>query len=193
VDGNKKPGKEDHLLKGFAQRSLGRGYTSFQHQSGVKTRVDELFEGICCLKPELIKKKGGSITTYCESLGLLPGDKDTLLRAINAGVKQLVLEKLFGKRLEESGRPNTPHAISAFTALNSHAFSRLRFEEIPSFIDLILPCISEAEVATVGPPTGSDGSEHLHVADALVSLSIWFMDFQSAYDGKPPPLPLALI
>ncbi|KAL2859815.1 uncharacterized protein BJX67DRAFT_368732 [Aspergillus lucknowensis] len=184
VDGRKKPGKEDQLFKGFAQRSLGCGYISFQRGSGGNTRVDELCEGICCSKPELIKKKQKSITQYCESLGLKPDDKETLLRAINAGVKQLVTEKLFGKRLEESGRPNMPGAISAFTALNMHAFSRLRFEDIPSFIDLIVPHIPQAEARIIEPPTGSDGSEYSHVADSLISLSVWFMDFQSAYDAN---------
>jgi hypothetical protein len=109
-----------------------------------------------------------------------------LLRSLRTRIfKRRQYQKATARRYDSLHTVNQYNAISAFIALYSHAFSRLRFEEIPSLIDLILPRTSEAEVATVGPPTGSDGPGHFHVADALVSLSKWFMDFQSAYDGKP--------
>jgi hypothetical protein len=184
VEGSKRPRKSDQFFKGIAQRSMGLEYTNYQLAAGEPTRVSELCEGVRYTDSRLIKKRPGIAKRYLTSTELESDEKETILRGINVGVKQLVLEELFGRRLQESGRSNLPSAISAFTALNANAFIHLRFEDFPQFIDLILPPEPEAEIPRIQLSTGPNSLESFQVPDILVSLSKWFSEFQIAYDGK---------
>ncbi|OJJ52301.1 hypothetical protein ASPSYDRAFT_37502 [Aspergillus sydowii CBS 593.65] len=184
VQGQTTAGKEDRLLRSFAQRSLGVDYTCQQRWSRPKTRVDELCESICSSDPEIrehIQRRTNEVKVYVDGLKVSADDRETWQRGINAGVKILVGEELFRRRLEEYGKPMLTDVVAAFTALKGFAFSRLRYEEIPGFIDLILPRNPNDEQASVRV-TIEQTEIQCSVADALIALSPWFARFRHTYD-----------
>lgn len=188
VQGQTNPGKEDRLFRSFAQRSLGVDYTCHQRWSRPKTRVDELCESICSSDPERrerIQRRNNEVKVYLDGLKVSTDDRETWQRGINAGVKILVGEELFRRRLKEYGKPMPTDAVAAFTALKGFAFSHLRYEEIPEFVDLILPPNPDNEQASVGLTIGQIEVQ-CSVADALVALSPWFARFRHTYDGMLP-------
>ncbi len=188
VQGQTTAGKEDRLLRSFAQRSLGVDYTCQQRWSRPKTRVDELCESICSSDPEIrehIQRRTNEVKVYVDGLKVSADDRETWQRGINAGVKILVGEELFRRRLEEYGKPMLTDVVAAFTALKGFAFSRLRYEEIPGFIDLILPRNPNDEQASVRV-TIEQTEIQCSVADALIALSPWFARFRHTYDGMLP-------
>lgn len=189
VEGRRRPGNIDKIFRGFAQRSMGRQLTRIQLTAQVKTRVDELCESICSSDPEMrarIQRRSGFNAKNLHHFRFDSEDREIVLRGINAGVKQLVVEKLLGKRLEEAGRPNRPIAISSITALNITAFNRLHFEDIPRFLDLLFLESSEVELPTNSFTTSSDscGTSFFQIPDAIVNLSQWSMEFQDTYDSE---------
>ncbi|PKX88856.1 uncharacterized protein P174DRAFT_435583 [Aspergillus novofumigatus IBT 16806] len=186
VEGSKLARKSNQFFKGMAQRSMGLKYTNYQLAAGEPTRVSELCEGVRYSDSRLIKKRPGIAKRYLTSTELKSDEKETILRGINVGVKQLVLKELFRRQLQESRRSNLPGAISAFTALNANAFIHLHFKDFPQFIDLILPPKPEAEIPRIQLSTGPNSLKSFQIPDVLVSLSKWFSEFQIAYNGKIP-------
>ncbi|GFF44582.1 hypothetical protein IFM51744_05855 [Aspergillus udagawae] len=202
VEGNDHPGREDRIFRGLAQRSMGLQFTRLQQKANKgQTRVDELCDSICSTDPEIrarIHKRTNFITKHLQHFAFSPDDKDLVLRSINAGVKQLVVEKLFEKRLKERGCPSTACAISAITALNSFSFKSLRYEDIPRFIDLIFLESSNVQVHIGSTATGPAQVGTFHVADILAVMSSTFSNLQRHYnvrcsmkeqDLEPPPRP----
>ncbi|KAA8649664.1 uncharacterized protein ATNIH1004_002335 [Aspergillus tanneri] len=187
VEGTRCPKNEDKIFRGLAQRSLGLQFTRLQYEAQTKTRVDELCESICSADPEIrarIRKRTGFITRHLHRFKFAPEERGTLLRGINGGVKQLVVETLLQKRLEEAGRSNQSVAISAITALSIFAFGHLNFEDIPRFIDLIFLESSKTELPLNSVTTMPDHprTEPFHILDIIASLSPFFSKFQDSYD-----------
>lgn len=188
VEGKRRPNNVDKIFRGFAQRSMGLQLTRLQSAAKVKTRVDELCESINSSDSQVrarIQRRSGFTAKKLHHFCFLPEDREVVLRGINAGVKQLVLEELLGRRLEEAGQPNRPAAISSIAALNISAFSRLHFEEIPRFIDLLFLESSKVEIPVDSSIARSDSSDaFFQIPDAVVNLSQWSADFQDSYDGE---------
>jgi hypothetical protein len=201
VDGQPKAGHEDRLFKAIAQLSLGRDFTLFQKETGPKTRVDELCECLCSSDPEIrarVNSRSNAVKIYLEDPQFAAEDKPILQRAINAGVKLLVIKEMFKKRLQELGKPGFADAISAFMSLNTYAFSHLRYDKLPDLINLLLPLDPNAEAPTiqlnlVTTDQGERESSEVEVTDALVGLSKWFGELQDAYDSKSLRLALVTI
>ncbi|GFF57114.1 hypothetical protein IFM51744_09097 [Aspergillus udagawae] len=198
-EGKATPSNEQKLLRGLAQRSMGIQLTQIQRKAqdvakgkGTpqgKTRVDELCDGIRLADSQTrscIQKRTGSISKMLHHFNFDPEDKETVLRSINAGVKQLVLEKLVGIWLQQSGRPNRPESVSAIAALNILYFKNLRFEDIPRFVDLLSLPFSNAEfpLASVAGWPHSRVTKHFAIADIIVALSPQFSYFQKEYDTQ---------
>ncbi|KAH2467819.1 hypothetical protein KXV25_003706 [Aspergillus fumigatus] len=186
VEGNDHPGREDRIFRGLAQRSMALQFTRLQQKANKgQTRVDELCDSICSTDPKIrarIHRRTNFITKYLQHFAFSPEDKDLVLRSINAGVKQLVVEKLFEKRLEQRGRPSTACAISAITALNFFPFKSLRFEDIPRFIDLIFLESSNVQVYLDSTATGPAQVGTFQIADILAVMSSTFSDLQRHYN-----------
>ncbi|KAL2811156.1 hypothetical protein BDW59DRAFT_60429 [Aspergillus cavernicola] len=192
IDGKTTPGKLDALFRGFAQRSMGLELTKIQHDAEMKTRVDELCESICSSDPEIrarIHRRSGIIAKKLHLFHFAPDDKEIVLRGINAGVKQLVLETLFEKRLKELGRPVKCAGLSVIAAMGIKAFRLLHFADMPRYIDLLLPPSLESEVTFILLPTNrGEETTMIPIADMIIELSPWVAKFQDVYDSTPSDL-----
>ncbi|GFG06753.1 hypothetical protein IFM61392_04504 [Aspergillus lentulus] len=190
-----KSSNERKLFRGLAQRAMGVRLTQIQRQAQdvakakgrreEKTRVDELCEGIGLTDPRTIQKRTGWISKILHHFDFDPKDRETVLRNINAGVKQLVLEKIVGMRLQQSGRPNRPESVSAIAALNVLCFKNLRFEDIPRFVDLLFLPFSSVDLPL--PPAARTPHNRVtkhFIPDIIVALSPRFLALQSEYDGS---------
>ncbi|KAF7169792.1 hypothetical protein CNMCM6106_004711 [Aspergillus hiratsukae] len=183
VEGRRVPSNEDKVFRALAQRSMGIQFTQIQHNANVQTRVDYLLESIRSSGPEMrarIHKRTNFVSKYLDRFGHAHKDREIVLRGIHAGVKRLLVEKLFAQKLQESNRPIMPEGISAFTALKVTAFDRLLFEDIPYFLDQIFR--SEVELI-VHQKEGHQRNIVLQLPDALVALSSWMQTFQKDYDN----------
>lgn len=186
VQGQKNPGSKANLFKAFAQCSLGVDYTRHEQQSKNKTRVDELCESLCSSDPKIregIQKRPNRLKHYLDALDVAEYDKETWQHGINAGVKILVAEELWRKRLEMYDQPLLTDGIAAFTAIKTFAFGHLRYKEIPEFINLILPPNPNVEALSVRF-TVDQLDIQCSVADALIALSPWFRKFRSMYNSR---------
>ncbi|KAL4893409.1 hypothetical protein BDV59DRAFT_178163 [Aspergillus ambiguus] len=190
VEGNDHPGKEDRIFRGLAQRSLGLEFTRIQQKANKgQTRVDELCDSICSTDPEIrarIHRRSNFITKHLHHFTFSPDDKDLVLRSINAGVKQLVVEKLLEKQLKERGRSSSACGISAIAALNLSTFRNLRFEEIPRLIDLLLLESSSVQMYLDSTPPGA--VQTFQIADILAVISSTFSNLQHVYNGSRCPM-----
>lgn len=194
VEGNKQASNEDRLFRGLAQRSLAIQYSQFQRRSGQYPRVDELCDDISSQVPaeqrgDLHKRRGGNISRWARRhLTFIGEDGNMAARCVNAGIKQLVIERLLQQRLERTSQSINASGISAFTALAGRNFKNLCLKEIPSFLD----CVS-AESSIVSLPlempcstVQRPNTRSLHILDIIGEVSQWFESFQRNYDGKIP-------
>jgi hypothetical protein len=183
VEGRRVPSNEDKIFRALAQRSMGIQFTQIQHNANVQTRVDYLLESIRSSGPEMrarIHKRTNFVSKYLDRFDHAHKDREIVLRGIHAGVKRLLVEKLFAQKLQESNRPIMPEGISAFTAMKVTAFDRLHFEDIPYFLDRIFRSEVELEIHQ---KEGHRRNIILQLPDALVALSSWMQTFQKDYDN----------
>lgn len=189
IEGDDSAKEEDRILRALAQRSLGNLYTRVQREKGLKqTRVDELFERICSSDPakrQHLQSKSRFLSRHIGRFSRDPDDirdKDSVAkirRSINFGVKQLVVEKLFSKRLSQSGQTVEFPGISAFTALQVKAFKNLCFQDIPRFLDYVFKREVDLPINLAG---GGSITISVRLADVFVCLSPWFLEIQNEYD-----------
>ncbi|KAL3251133.1 hypothetical protein ABHI18_010809 [Aspergillus niger] len=188
VEGNDSAGKVDRIFRGLAQRSMGLQFTRIQRNANEgQTRVDELCDSICATDPKIrarIHRRTNFISKHLHHFTFSPDDKELVLRSINAGVKQLVVEKLFERRLRERGRKSTACGISAIAALNFSCFKSLRFEDIPRFIDLLFLESSKVQVYINSTVPGSGQMGTFRIADLLTLTSPRFSNLQRHYNGS---------
>ncbi|KAL7649176.1 hypothetical protein ACMYSQ_012401 [Aspergillus niger] len=186
VEGNDHAGRVEKIFRGLAQRSMGLQFTQIQRNANAgMTRVDELCDSICATDLKMrarIQRRTNSISKHLHHFTFSPDDRELVLRSINHGVKQLVVERLFERRLRESGRPSAACGISAFAALNMLSFKSLRFEDIPRFIDLLFLQTSKVQVChnSTAPVSWQVGT--FQVADILTVISPRFSVLQRHYN-----------
>ncbi|KAJ5641189.1 hypothetical protein N7490_005189 [Penicillium lividum] len=193
---------EDKLFRGIAQRSLALQFSKYQKDKGQVLRIDEISDTLSDPSPEkksvLHKRRGGTLKPWvANNLTFAKDDEDVVIRAIQAGIKQLVVEKLLQKSLEQAGRHIKATGISALTALTVHKFRILSLEEIPTFLQYILSPLSEITISDdqsartddngLGTSTGTVNL--IHITEIIGTISSWFETFQKTYDLFTCPIP----
>lgn len=136
--------------------------------------------------------RGGKIASYVRAgLDVEDEDKGFAIRAIQAGIKQLVTERLLKERLEEMGRCKSASGISAFTALLIRPFRSLKYTDIPEFLDSFLetdfmnfPALEENGKTENFLPVST--TEVIRVSSA------WFDKLQSSYNSESDAFDLVL-
>ncbi|KKA16452.1 Uncharacterized protein T310_9955 [Rasamsonia emersonii CBS 393.64] len=165
VEGNRSPKEEDKLFRGLAQRSLALQFTRTQEteqKTEQLSKVDKLCQILSSRKFDrkaLYEKRGGVVQKYIRRMNpnIASDDIALTIRAINAGIKQLVIERLLKERLMAMRRSNSTSGVSAVTALTIRAFRELHLEEIPNFIDVLFLESSVVELP-VKPSTSDQSS-----------------------------------
>jgi hypothetical protein len=176
VEGDFNAENQYKLLRGLAQRSL-----ALQGESSGHLDIEQLCN-VASSRGNVKANKGrrGKMSSYVKyELGIEAKDKDFAIRAIQAGMRQLVMERLLRKRFEETGQCDSEQCdialgISAFTALTVRPFRCLKYEEIPEFLDCLLEPASMNLLV----------SEDEQIADILKETSIWYNKLQIYYDSK---------
>ncbi|KAJ5264988.1 hypothetical protein N7505_007781 [Penicillium chrysogenum] len=176
VEGDFNAENQYKLLRGLAQRSL-----ALQGESSGHLDIEQLCN-VASSRGNVKANKGrrGKMSSYVKyELGIEAKDKDFAIRAIQAGMRQLVMERLLRKRFEETGQCDSEQCdialgISAFTALTVRPFRCLKYEEIPEFLDCLLEPASMNLLV----------SEDEQIADILKETSIWYNKLQIYYDKQ---------
>lgn len=128
VEGDFNAENQYKLLRGLAQRSL-----ALQGESSGHLDIEQLCN-VASSRGNVKANKGrrGKMSSYVKyELGIEAKDKDFAIRAIQAGMRQLVMERLLRKRFEETGQCDSEQCdialgISAFTALTVRPFRCLK-------------------------------------------------------------------
>lgn len=186
VDGIPDPTPVDKLTRGVAQRSLAMQYSEYQHGSREKSRVEDICHCLTSQDPEtrakLHQRRGGGIAPWVRQHLPYEVEKEkTVQECVSSGIKQLVVERLLEQRLRRAGRATTASGISALTALTITPFKDLHLDEIPSFLDHVLPETSNIDLPAATPQQPSVTSHRL--LDIIGKISEWFEVFQNTYDS----------
>ncbi|KAJ5161020.1 hypothetical protein N7492_006412 [Penicillium capsulatum] len=178
IEGDPKAGPKYKILRVLAQRSLVL--------QGEKSGYLDI-ESYCKMASsrESDKANGGrrgKIASYVRAeLDAEDEDKGFAIRAIQAGIKQLVTERLLKKRLEEMGRCESASGISAFTALLIRPFRSLKYADIPEFLDGFL----ETDLMNF-PPFEENGKTEtflpVSTTEVIRVSSTWFDKLQTSYN-----------
>jgi hypothetical protein len=187
VEGNSNPTFVDKLLRGAAQRSLAMQYSDYQRGEGKTTRVDELCDLLSGQNADgegkLRTGRGGGIMQWVkDELQYEKEKQNIVITCVNCGIKQLVVEGLFRKRLLPSAKTLEASGISVLTALTMTLFKKLRLEEIPPFLDQVFAVPSSNENIPVAAPRHPP----CKFLDAIHTLSRWFGEFLWNYHSKRP-------
>ncbi|KAJ5752753.1 hypothetical protein N7520_009670 [Penicillium odoratum] len=159
VEGDRFLGNEDKLLRILALRSIALEFTNKQIDDKVSpTKLEEICEH------SLLRKPAQKIFKY--------DSKDFSSKALSAGLKHLVLEKIIADRLGRCDLPNMCNAISAIVGLHIDQFRRLRYNEMTNFADKLL---SEDMHVTIL-------QSKVHLLDLVRDLSPYFIELQNFYD-----------
>ncbi|KAJ5981606.1 hypothetical protein N7522_013234 [Penicillium canescens] len=183
VEGDPKAENKSKTVRGLAQRSL-----ALQGERAGFLDVAKMCEIASCTgKKKINRGRQGTISSYVtDELAIQKEDKNFAIRAVQAGMRQLVMERMLKKRLEEEGYSTTASGISAFTALAVRPFRSLNYREIPEFLDLLLGSTSiDSPLSGGGPAT--DGSSPVSIADIIQETSVWFDRLQTHYDKFVDP------
>jgi hypothetical protein len=180
---------ENKLFRGCAQRSLALQYCEHQVRMGENTRVTELCHTLSQPNPDqkiLHKRRGGKVKSWIHShLKFSKEDDNLIVLAINNGIKQLVIEELVQRRLEQAESPLNASGISALTALTMRTFKALRLEDIPSFTHLLFKIPSTNILS--GDQLEADGDRsQISPVMLICNYSFWFTQFQKKYDREFP-------
>ncbi|KAJ5184188.1 hypothetical protein N7492_001804 [Penicillium capsulatum] len=178
IERNPKASPEYKIIRVLAQRSL-----ALQGEKSKYLDIDSYCKIASSRKPGKTNRgRQGKIAAFVRTeLDVEDEDKDFSIRAISAGIKQLVTERLLEKRLEETGQCNSASGISAFTALLIRPFRSLTYTEIPEFLDDLL----EKDTMDLPNLMENDDTEcFLPVSTAKVIRvsSAWFDKLQTYYD-----------
>lgn len=180
VEGDLKAENKSKMVRGLAQRSL-----ALQGERAGFLNVEEMCEIASYRgKGKVNRGRQGTISSYvtCD-LAIQKEDKSFAIRAVQAGMRQLVVERLLKKRLQEAGYSTTASGISAFTALAVRPFRSLNYREIPEFLDLLLDSTSIGSSPSEGNPA-TDSSSSVSIADIIQKTSVWFDHLQTHYDSR---------
>ncbi|OQD97599.1 hypothetical protein PENSOL_c011G05436, partial [Penicillium solitum] len=177
VEGDFNAKNQYKFLRGLAQRSLAlqgeeSGHLDIEH-----------FCKVASSRGTVRAKQGrrGKIASYVkDQLGIEGREKTFAIRAVQAGIRQLVMERLLRRRFEETEQCDTglkqhySSGISALTALAVRPFRYLKYEEIPEFLDHLLDPDS----------VNLAGSENEQIADFINEISIWYDKLQIYYNKE---------
>ncbi|KAJ5776724.1 uncharacterized protein N7511_001735 [Penicillium nucicola] len=187
VEGDPKAKNKSKMVRGLAQRSL-----ALQGERAGFLDVENMCEIASCMRKKKVNRgRQGTISSYVtDELAIQEEDKSFATRAVQAGMRQLVVERMLKKRLEGEGYSTTASGISAFTALAVRPFRSLNYSEIPEFLDLLLGSTSiDSSLSEGGPAT--DGSPPVSIADIIQETSVWFDRLQTHYDKFVDPCTLS--
>lgn len=200
IEGEPKAEPKYKIIRVLAQRSL-----VLQGEKSGKLDVESYCEIASCREPGKANKgRQGKIASYVrEDLDVEEEDKVFAIRAISAGIKQLVTERLLKKRLEEAGQCGSASGISAFTALVIRPFRYLKYEEISDFLDQFLENVSMSLPALMErdnleqDDTGTNDSEAENILSistikVIQVTSAWFDELQTYYNSKSEAFSLHL-
>lgn len=189
VEGQNEARDEDLLFRAAAQRSLAVQYSSSQEYRRVNEIYDFLLGESSSEKNPLHKRRAGDVRLWVSD-HLTSDDKEvnTLARSTQAGIKQLVAEKLLDSRLQQTSPTSRSSGLSTILAMNMRTFKALPFEELPYFLDRLFE-----ESSRVDLPCGDQYSQRVenteelevrscHVVETFGKLSRWFEAFQIKYE-----------
>lgn len=177
IEGEPQAKPKYKLLRVLAQRSLAlqgekSGYLDVESYCKVASSRE---------KDKAHKGRGGKITLYVrQELTIEKEDQEFAIRAISAGIKHLVMERLLWKRQETARQYGSASGISAFTALAVSQFKNLKYEEIPEFLDCLLKSDSMNLPALVDNP----GTELSSITEVIQKSSGWLCELQTYYDSE---------
>ncbi|KAJ5111763.1 hypothetical protein NUU61_001393 [Penicillium alfredii] len=172
---------ENKLLRGIAQRSLALEYSRYQDHREEKRRTDEMCYLILRPPPEKKEKKGnlyqgrsGTIRLWLRQyLTFAAEDENIVFAAVNAGIKQLIVEELLKRRLRHAGLSLDAVAISAATALTIQQFKALPLKDILSFVDLVLESQTEVKLSKDQLETFGEGVQKPTAMKVIDKTSPW--------------------
>ena len=179
VEGDPKAANNFKLLRGLAQRSLAlegekSGYLDIKRACEVASSRGKL---------KTNKGRQGKIASYVTyGLGIEEEDREFAIRAVQAGMRQLVMERLLEERLRPAEQWDSASGISAFTALAVRPFRCLKYGEIPEFLDCLLDpasmdlSVAENEQDIDRPPRA--------IAEVIQATSVWFDKLQRHYNSR---------
>lgn len=180
IEGEPQAKPKYKLLRVLAQRSLAlqgekSGYLDVESYCKVASSRE---------KDKAHKGRGGKITLYVrQELTVEKEDQEFAIRAISAGIKHLVMERLLWKRLETARQYGSASGISAFTALAVSPSKNLKYEEIPEFLDCLLKSDSMTLPALVDNP-GTELSLPVSITEVIQKSSGWLCELQTYYDSE---------
>ncbi|WEW61074.1 hypothetical protein PRK78_006563 [Emydomyces testavorans] len=157
VDGNSTPTEQEILLMGLAQFSHASEFSLWQANRGLPLRVDEI-----CSKLSKVPKRNGNIPRYLANENIPIEYQNVVSRGIREGLNKFAFEKLFHEKLEESMKDAATGMLAVLT-LTYMKFRKLKFNQYPQFIDILL--IGNAPI--IGP---------------LIGLSDWFLMLRSDFE-----------
>lgn len=183
IERNPKDCPEYKIIRVLAQRSLAlqgeeSGYLDIKSYCELASREPG----------KANRGRQGKIAAFVrEELDVEDEDQDFSIRAISAGIKQLVTERLLRERLQ----CNSASGLSAFTALVVRQFRVLTYAEIPEFLDGFL----EKDPMTLPTLMENDGTECLlpvATPEVIQVSSAWFDKLQTYYNSESDAFNLVL-
>jgi hypothetical protein len=160
LEGDRTLGPEEKLLRLLALRSIALEFTNEQLDNEVyPTKLEEIYQHTLSPSPSNI-----NIFQY--------GNNSFFSKALSAGLKHMVFEKIISERLKENGLPSICNAISAIVGLHIDQFRRFRYDEMQRFADKLL---SDDIHVTIS-------QSKIHLLDLVRDLSPWFSQVQNSYD-----------
>ena len=181
VEGKKEnASNEDKLLRVLGLRALANDFTSKQKKDGIEPLLQKYISSVT-LGNELPKQgRSGAVAQYVDhDPQITDDDKAFACRAVNLGMKYRVVEEVFRGELRERKLPEHCEAITPALSLDIHWFWRLRYSDIPPFLDLLFD--QTILLQKRGVPTEV---EERSVTEILASLSKWSNKLQCCYNSE---------
>ena len=179
VEGDPKATNKFKLLRGLAQRSLAlegedSGYLDIKRACEVASSRGELNTN---------KGRQGKIASFVTyGLGIEEEDREFAIRAVQAGMRQLVMERLLEERLKQAEQCDSASGISAFTALAVRPFRYLKYGEIPEFLDCLLES-APMNLSVSEDEQEIDRPQRASIAGVIQETSVWFDKLQRHYNS----------
>ncbi|KAJ5932797.1 hypothetical protein N7516_007286 [Penicillium verrucosum] len=178
VEGDHKAEEKYKLLRALAQRSL-----ALQGEKSGYLDIERLCEIVSSRGKKRVNiGRQGKISKYVTyELAIEEEDASFAIRAIQAGMRQLVMERLLKERLGDGGQCCTASGISAFTALTVTPFRYLNYGEIPEFLDNLLQ-LTSMDLSVKEDEQEIDHSSRPSIADIIKKTSVWYDQLQTYYN-----------